>query len=199
MKKKPAKKPSNDQGLESWIPSPTADTSPQDEKYVLREGLLRSSILTATTQKLYNYIALADQKATGLIILNSFIIPLTMNAFDKDDFKIPATIAIVTSIVSVFLAIWCIFPKRREASKPGGERNLLHFTDIGSLKERDYLEQILPIYNHTGALAEEVLKDIHDVSHRVLIPKFRLLKWCYAVFFMGNVVAILSFLIPGWH
>jgi len=173
--------------------------SQSETEFVPREGLLRSNILSATTAKLYNYINLADQKATGLIILNSFIIPVTLNALHNEAFKISATIAILTSVASVFLAIWCIFPKRREASKPGGARNLLHFTDIGSLSEDDYMSRIRPIYADTNLLAEEVLKDIHDVSHRVLIPKFRLLKWCYSVFFVGNVLAILSFLIPVWH
>jgi hypothetical protein len=172
--------------------------SKDEIQYVPREGLLRSSILCTTTEKLYQYIALADQKATGLIILNSFIIPVTMNAFDKPEFKLAASIAILTSIVSIFLAIWCIFPKRREASKPRGERNLLHFTDIGTLSEEDYLNRFMPIFADPQSLAKESIKDIHDVSNRVLIPKFRLLKMCYATFFGGNLLAILSFMIPHW-
>ncbi len=172
--------------------------SDEDAGYVLREGLLRSSILCTTTDKLYQYIALADQKATGLIILNSFIIPVTMNALDKPEFKLAASIAILTSVISIFLAIWCIFPKRREASKPRGERNLLHFTDIGTLSEEEYLKRFMPIFADPAALAKESIKDIHDVSNRVLIPKFRLLKMCYAAFFIGNVLAIISYMIPHW-
>lgn len=172
---------------------------PEDTlEYVPREGLLRSSILCTTTEKLYSYITLADQKATGLIILNSFIIPVTLNALDNPEFKLSASIAVVTSVVSIFLAIWCIFPKRGTASKPGGERNLLHYSDIGSLSEEEYLKRFIPIFADPRSLSEEAIKDIHDVSNRVLIPKFRLLKMCYAAFFGGNVLAILSFMIPHW-
>ena len=39
-------------------------------------------------------------------------------------------------------------------------------------------------------LAEEVAKDIHDVSRRIIIPKFKWLKFGYGCFFGGNVLAI---------
>lgn len=174
----------------------------QDKKsparYVPVEGLLRTSILTTTTTKLYNYIALVDQKATGLIILNSFIIPVAINGLDKPEFQTAATISIFTSIFSIFLAIWCIFPKRGDAYKPGGDRNLFHYSDIGALKEEEYEQLFYPIYNDTKRLTEEVVKDIHDVSHRVLKPKFRLLKLCYITFFAGNLAALLSYFVPVW-
>ena len=165
---------------------------------MLWEGLTRASILSTTTHKLYRYIGLADQKAMGLIVLNSVIIPFAMNGIDNEEFTIAATVAILTGIISIFMAIICIFPKRRFRGKADGGQNLLHFADIGCMSEEEYLDLINPIYNDRSQLAQEVLKDIHDVSHRVLIPKFALLKSAYIVFFIGNLAAVLSFLAPVW-
>lgn len=162
------------------------------------KGLMRTSILTTSTIKLYNYTQLADQKAMGLIVLNSIIIPIAMNRLDDPDFTVASTVAIVTGMVSIFMAIMCIFPKRSRMPKADGSRNLLHYSDIGKMSEQEYLDTMLPIYNDKSALAVEVLKDMHDVSRRVLIPKFRLLKFSYSVFFLGNLAAVLVFLAKFW-
>ena len=42
------------------------------------DALLRGQVLTATTAKLVNYIALADQKAQAMIIINSILIPVIL-------------------------------------------------------------------------------------------------------------------------
>lgn len=161
-------------------------------------ALTRGNILASNTQKLYSYITLADQKAMGLIILNSIIIPLAMNGISDPDIKIAATISVITSVASVFFAIICIFPKRSSKKRPKGVHNLLHFADIGAMHEKQYLELIKPVYDDCDALALAVLKDYHDVSKRVLIPKFSLLKKAYIIFFAGNFIAIGIFLYRIW-
>lgn len=177
-------------------PEATEDAADFPERW---EGLVRASILSTTTNKIYNYLQLCDQKAMGIIILNSIIIPVAMNAKDDPGFTIAATIAIITAIISMFLAISCIFPRRRMYGKPDGSLNLLHFSDIGQLTETEYLKKINPVYNDKELLAQEVLKDIHDVSRRILIPKFALLKYSYITFFIGNVAAIGTFLAVSWQ
>ena len=172
--------------------------APKDENVLKWQGLVRASILSATTHKLYRYITVADQKAMGLIVMNSVIVPLAMNNIHSVNFKIPATLAIVTGVLSIFMAIICIFPKRKGGNKPMGKRNLLHFSEIGVLSEQDFMREFNAIYNDPGALAQMVIKDIYDVSNRVLIPKFSLLKWSYTTFFIGNLVAVLAFLVNIW-
>ena len=145
------------------------------------QGLARANVLNTTTLKLFGYIQLADQKAMGLILLNSAIIPLAMNWLHKGSLDLPATISVITGVASVFMAIWCIFPKRgRRANK---EINPLHFNDIGGVSEEEYLRIMMPVYNDHQELAEHVLKDVHAISQKVLIPKFRLLKTSYIIFF----------------
>lgn len=175
-----------------------SDEQPENSNDLRWQGLVRASILSATTHKLYRYISLADQKAMGLIVMNSVIIPLAMNNINSPEFKISATLAIITGVISIFMAIICIFPKRKGGNKPMGKRNLLHFSEIGVLSEKQFMEEFNPVYNDRGALAQMVIKDLYDVSHRVLIPKFALLKWSYTTFFVGNLLAVLSFLIHIW-
>tara|TARA_A100000171_G_C2081850_1_gene120104 strand:+ start:228 stop:809 length:582 start_codon:yes stop_codon:yes gene_type:complete len=162
--------------------------APIDKPYW--EALMRGQILTATTNKLVNYVNLADQKAQAMIIINSILIPVVLPWMSKPLYMWPAAIAVLTSVLGILCAILCIYPKRRRGQKPDGSYNLLHFSDIGRMKEAEYLSRFNPIYNDMNRLAEEAIKDIHDVSRRIIIPKFFWLKISYGCFFFGNVLAI---------
>jgi len=79
-----------------------------------------------------------------------------------------------------------------------GQKNLLHFSEIAALSEEEFLDEFSPIYNDRGALGQAVIKDIYDVSQCVLAPKFAFLKASYIIFFIGNLVAISTFLYHIW-
>jgi len=163
---------------------------PKDEAYWA--ALFRGQILNVTTQKIFYFVGLADQKAQAMIILNSILVPVAMNWLDKPLFQISASIAIITALTSIFTAILVIYPKRRRGRKPDGTINLLHFGDIGRLNEKNYLSLFKPVFNDLHLLSEESVKDIHDMSRNIVIPKFFWLKLSYGSFFTGNLIAI------GW-
>ena len=159
------------------------------------QALFRGSILTATTTKFFNYIALADQKAQGLVILNSIIIPVALTWVEKPFFQYSALLSIATSVISIFFAIMCIYPKRRKARRPDGEPNLLHFNDIGRMKEEEFLTLFNPIANSNNALCLATVKDLHDISRHVMRPKFFWLKAAYLSFFIGNFLSLITVIV----
>ncbi len=163
---------------------------PMDENTQKWQGLVRASILAVTTHKLFGYVSLADQKAMGLIVLNSIIIPIVLAQVDTAEFQWAATISIVACAISMFSAMVCIFPKRRAMGKPDGSINPLHFSDIARMSENEYMEIMRPLYNTPSEMGMTVIRDIHDVSSNVLKPKFFWLKLSYIIFFIGNLLAI---------
>lgn len=175
------------------------EPAPENFNHVAQwESLMRGQVMTVTTQKMFNYINVVDQKAQMIIILNSLIIPLALKAIQDPEFKIGGTISIAAGITSLMWAIICIYPKRRSGRKPDGTINHLHFGDIGQMTEQEYLSSFKPIFNDKTKLTEEVLKDIHDISRRILRPKFRALKASYIAFFLGNLVAIAYTVAHTW-
>jgi hypothetical protein len=153
-------------------------------------GLLRGQVIAAVMDKFSAYIQLADQKAQAMIILNSILVPVALGWLNEPTFKYGAIIGILTAMISILASILCIYPKRRTGHKPDGTRNLLHFGDAGRMSETDYLEAFNPIFNDLNKLAEETVKDLHDVAQNIIIPKFFWLKVAYGSFFVGNVIAI---------
>lgn len=181
--------------------------APNDNKSLLSEtpdkarweALFRGQIMGTTTQKFFNYVALADQKAQGLIFMNSILIPVALNWLEIPGYQVGSIICIATAVCSIMAALICIYPKRRAGRKPDGSINLLHFGDIGKLREAEFLDEFMPIYNDLNKLAVVVAKDVHDTARRIIRPKFFWLKLSYLVFFFGNLIAISGTLYAVWH
>ena len=155
------------------------------------QALLRGQIINATTVKFSRGIQLADQKAQALIFLNSILIPVALNWVDKPEFHYPALICIATALCSILAAIICIYPKRKKGRRDTGTFNYLHFNDIGHIEREEFLEEFLPIFNDPSQLAEIAVNDLHDTARNAMIPKFFWLKIAYAIFFFGNLCAVL--------
>lgn len=66
------------------------------------------------------------------------------------------------------------------------------------MKEQRYLALFQPVFNDLPRLAEETVKDIHDVARRIIIPKFFWLKIAYGAFFVGNFLAVLVAFYAFW-
>lgn len=168
----------------------------QDASYW--EAMLRGQIMSTMIDKTSSFIALADQKAQAMIILNSILIPVALNWIEQPEFRISAALAIMTAIFSILTSILCIYPKRRHGSKPCGDYNHFHFGDIGRMSEEKYLFMFKPIFNDLDRLSEETAKDLHDISSNILLPKYRWLKLSYGCFFVGNLIAVFIAIYASW-
>lgn len=154
------------------------------------QALLRGQMSSTTVNKFVNMIRLLDQKAQMMILLNSILVPVCINAVEHGTFKVAAIISIVTSITSILSAMICIYPKRRYRKSGDRELNLLHFNDIGHMDKDDFLEQFMPVFNNLEKLAEAVVLDLYDTARHSIRPKFLWLKISYATFALGNITAI---------
>lgn len=166
------------------------------------EGLMRGQVMTATTNKFSVILRMVDQKAQVMILLNSFIIPVCLRSLENDKFQEAAILSILASVLSIWAAIICIYPKRKYRKQGHRELNLLHFNDIGHMGQQEYIDQMLPKFNDTSKLAELVVQDLYDTSRYSIIPKFIWLKISYSFFWMGNVIAIAFVLLEitqNWH
>lgn len=160
----------------------------QPEKW---QALLRGQITSATVSKFMTVVSLVDQKAQAMIFLNSILIPVCISALEHDLYKEAAVISIGTSILTIFAAMVCIYPKRRYRKSADRDLNLLHFNDIGHMEKDEYLARFLPIFNDSNKLAEAAVHDLYDMSRYSILPKYTWLKVTYATFIFGNVMAII--------
>lgn len=160
----------------------------QDEKW---KALMRGQVMSATVNKFSVIIRLLDQKAQVMIFLNSIIVPVCLNSIDKSGLQDAAVISIITAVLSILAAMICIYPKRRYRKSGDRELNLLHFNDIGHLNKDDYMNRFKEVLNSPEKLAETVVHDLYDTSRFSILPKYMWLKFSYATFAFGNIIAII--------
>ena len=117
----------------------TVRKPPKMEKW---EALLRGQVISTTTQKFFGYVQLADQKAQALILLNSILIPITINWIVKDTYALPSAISLITAILSILTAIICIYPRRRSGRKPNRNTQPPSFWRYGTYERRRFSKRI---------------------------------------------------------
>ena len=159
-------------------------------------AMFRGAVLASQKQTLITYVTIADQKAQVMLFLNSLIIPFIVQGVDHPNYHYASLAALATASLTVFFAVITVFPRGPARFKKRQYRSLLHFADIKQYPTlTSYLSDINPIYNSPGALGQETMKYIYDVSRYVLRGKYYWLRLCYGSFLIGNALALVIFIL----
>lgn len=153
------------------------------------EGLFRGSVLSTAIQKHVSYLLSADTRAQGLILLNSALVPLALNGMLTDDLRTAATICALTSLLTITLCIFCLYPKR--LSGKGESRNILHYVEFSRMTEEQFLAEMRGLFADKEKLAETAVRDLHHLGSKIAWPKYLFLRMAYAVFLVGQLTAAL--------
>ncbi len=160
-------------------------------------ALFRGSLLSTTISKHVNYVGLADRRAQGIITLNALLVPISLNGSQNPLFMYGAIVAIITALLSISAAFVSLYPKKYNDNKHQ-HPDLLHFSQIQRLSEKQYLDHMNEALQDTSVLAEMASRDLYHISKRILHPKFQWLKISYSIFLCGNFIAILIIAIKSF-
>ena len=153
------------------------------------EGLFRGSVLSAAISKHVSYIASADTRAQGLILLNAALVPLAINGIQTDSLHLAAILCMLTSLFTITLCIFCLFPKRLPLK--GTNKNILHYVEFSALSEEAFLDQMKGLFNDKEKLTEAAVRDLYHLGSRIVGPKYVFLRYAYIVFLLGQLTAVL--------
>lgn len=147
--------------------------------------------------------SLADTKANIMISINGIIISIIVAAISpKMDTNpwllIPTLILLIGSLISIVYAILAARPRVSEKDHPArGLRNrkasVLFFGQYSSMTEDQFVADMTDIMMDKNALYVSMIRDIYGIG-RVLSRKFALLRTSYAVFMVGLVLGIATFI-----
>lgn len=151
---------------------------------------MRGQVISATVNKYAVILRMIDQKAQVMIFLNSILIPMCIRAVETNTYPDASKISICAAVLSILAAMICIYPKRKYRRSGDRRLNILHFNDIGHMKEEDFLQRFMCVFNDTSKLAATAAYDLYDTARFSIIPKFFWLKISYATFALGNLLAI---------
>jgi len=160
-----------------------------DEQQKKWEGLFRGSVLSTLINKHVQTGVMADTRAQGLILLNAALVPLAINGMNTDALQTAAIICAITSLLTITLCIFCLYPKRLPPR--GGHKNLFHYVVFSKMKEEDFLEEMKALFADKEKLAEAAVRDLHHLGSRIVAPKYFFLRTAYCVFLVGQLSAAL--------
>jgi len=174
------------------------------------ESTARESLFSITFQNQIYLIQIADNKANIIISINSIIISIIVSVtglgalsktfeIGKLYILLPVTVIILTSLLSVVLAIQAAKPQittgknNLKGMKP--ERtSLLFFANYTDKTLEGYLSEMNQMLESKTSMKENMIIDIFNQG-KILSRKYRLLNTAYQIFMYGFIFSVLSFLI----
>lgn len=153
----------------------------------------RGSILSSVISKQVTYVGVSDQRAQGIIALNTLIVPLAFQGIEEQAYFLGSIVCIITSCLVILFATLSILHKKYQIDETRPV-NLLHFSHISKISLNEYLETMKTEIVDTNNLAMLAMRDIHYVASHVLARKFFWLKLAYITFIFGNFSGVLILL-----
>ena len=159
-----------------------------DEQQQKWEGIFRGSVLTAAFAKHISFLTSADTRAQGLILLNAALVPLSLSGMQTQNLRLAATMCALTSLVTITLCIFSLYPKRIGAKN---RKNILHYVQFGAMREEEFLEQMRVLLADKQQLTEAAVRDLYHLGKNILAPKYVFLRLAYISFLVGQLPAAL--------
>lgn len=148
--------------------------------------------------KLEQLSAMADNKASMMLTIGVGVIGLSATQIFDPQLQYAALTLIVTALVAVGLAVMATMPTlptNKAVDPKDPQFNITFFSDFARLPYDVYLAEMERMLTDRELTNRALLRDLY--SHGTVLngKKFRLLGYCYRVFFGGLVVAVLVLLV----
>lgn len=173
-------------------------------------GASRETMFLVTFQNQINLIHIADNKANMIISINSIIISIIVSVtgfgalsqsfeLSKKYVLVPVVFIIITSLLSVVLAIQAARPKIRKPNslirkKNSEKMSLLFFGALSGKSLDKYQYEMNEVLKSKNTIKEQMVIDIFNQG-KVLSRKYAYLNIAYQIFMYGFIFSVLTFLI----
>ena len=144
----------------------------------------------------YTLNTMIDRKSNILISINALILSIVigtvLSQLDKDPHLIfPATIMLVTNLLSIGYAVFATRPELTHGSK--STNNLLFYGNFNTMNEEEYTEELTSLMYKGDELYKTIAKDTYHLG-KTIDRKFKLLRTSFHVFLVGIILAVVGFI-----
>ena len=202
QKKKPGEVQAQDEAPAEeefpYLHAKTGDTKAQMKE--TERGV--QTVFRTTSNNHMELSAMADNKSSILISVNSIIISVTLSVLVArisfyPQFIIPACILLLTCLVSLTFAILATRPsvtngKFTEDDIRSKRANLLFFGNFHKMQLQDYQWGMNQLMKDREYLYNTMMMDIYFLGV-VLAKKYRYLRIAYTIFMWGLILSVIAF------
>jgi hypothetical protein len=139
---------------------------------------------------------MADVKANIIITASSIVLTLALNRFNEPGYRHSVMVLVPFLTLALLCAIVAVLPKHRPLAWPEGAPkppmfNLLFFGHFANLPKRRFLAEMERAINNDADLYRTSVEDIYGIGFYLNNFKYRYLRWSYAFFLAGFLLAAL--------
>lgn len=140
----------------------------------------------------------ADQKANMLMIASSFVLTLAARDASSGSPHWYSLILVVSSLISVGVAILAAMPKLPfSMKKPQGSRNLLFFSYFTNLSYEQFVQEIETVIASPSKVYEMQLREIYELGMYLKHYKYRFIQIGYTIFLLGLIASAVAWLMQS--
>lgn len=149
-----------------------------------------------------NLSSIADNKANIMLSINAIIVSITLSTLVPKfaiipNLVIPTVVLLSVCLVTIIFATLSTRPKITEGrftrkNIEDRNANLLFFGNFYNMNLDDYHWGMLEMIKDEDFLYSSMTRDLYHLGI-VLAKKYRYLRYCYAVFMYGLIIAVLTF------
>lgn len=178
------------------------------QKSVIQSEKSAQMMLKTTLRNNIDLTSIADGKANIMLSINAIIltvaIPLMSTYIPSYNYLIiPTAVLLLTSLVSITYATLATRPVKTKGSTDlseigTGKTNLFFFGNYHTMNIDDYKKGLKVVFANQEILDSSVMNDLYWLGV-ALGQKFNRLRICYAVFLIGMVLTVLTFVITFYN
>ena len=147
---------------------------------------------------------LADNKANIMISINTVVLSLVIGSAARNvefwqNLLVPIILFVITALMATIFAVLATSPRFVEGKLSNEDfinkrTSVLFFGFFTSLKLNDFENNMITVLKDDEYLYRCILADFHGQG-QVLKRKYRMLRYSYAVFLVGLIISIGSFVV----
>lgn len=138
---------------------------------------------------------MADMKASMLLTVASLVLGLSLSQLAKDPQSIIFILLVVSSVLTVILAIYATMPnvganserKKSRIDQRNNSFTLLFFGDYTNLSYEEYEKEMEIVMSDVSATYQAQVKELYNMGCYLAKSKFRRLRLAYLAFLIGIV------------
>lgn len=180
-----------------------SDKKKKDKKVKKPERGVETMFRTTSTNHI-RLSSMADSKANIMISVNSIIVSVILGVLfrrleDYPNLIIPATIFLLTSVVTIIYAVLATRPnvssgRFTKDDIDGKKTNLLFFGNFHRMSLDEYKWGMTEMMKDSVYLYGSMIQDIYHLGV-VLGAKYKRLRIAYNIFMFGLVISVIAFMI----
>ncbi len=179
-----------------------SETKPETKNRPLFDGIEANSIydhLLRTTRALQQQqSAMADSKASIMITVTSIALTVLISQLDKPPIRLIVLTGGGFAIGALLLAVLAVLPRFGHPKAADGSVdtrspffNLLFFGHMAQLDAETFETQMEEMMAEHSSVYATIARDLH-VGSKVLVRKFKRLRWSYLCFMLGVVLTAIE-------